>query len=123
MASEFAEQVIQGLQQILDARTSHQTWCLVCKQETFFERHGQALRPGHIYSDAGRREFEISHTCEWCFDRATYSPDDEPTCWGCLTGDDVGVPYDGIAYPMPGCPVHDPAEPEPPTEEERDAAP
>ena len=34
-----------------------------------------------------------------------------PTCDGlCVTGADIGVPVAGIAYPHPGCPLHDPDE-------------
>lgn len=33
----------------------------------------------------------------------------DPTCDGlCIDSADVGVPGYGIAYPHPGCPLHDP---------------
>jgi hypothetical protein len=35
----------------------------------------------------------------------------EAECDGlCLTGADIGVPSAGVAYPHPGCPLHDPDE-------------
>lgn len=34
---------------------------------------------------------------------------DDPTCDGlCVYGADIGVPVAGVAYPHPGCPLHDP---------------
>lgn len=35
----------------------------------------------------------------------------EPTCDGlCVTAADIGIPGDAVAYPHPGCPLHDPGE-------------
>ena len=42
--------------------------CLVCDQP-FSDKN--------IYSDAGRREAEISQTCETCFDKMYAEPEDE----------------------------------------------
>ena len=39
------------------------------------------------------------------------NPTPEPHCDGlCVTGTDVGIPSAGVAYPHPGCPLHDPDE-------------
>jgi hypothetical protein len=35
----------------------------------------------------------------------------EPNCDGlCVTGADLGIPSAAVAYPHPGCPLHDPDE-------------
>lgn len=41
----------------------------------FYLPGGEALIPGHVYSEAGLREFRISGYCEWCFDRFTREVD------------------------------------------------
>lgn len=38
--------------------------CVLCRQ------------PARFYSEAGRREFEISGLCEYCFDRITAEPEE-----------------------------------------------
>jgi hypothetical protein len=35
-----------------------------------------------------------------------HQPPTSTQCEGCLTGSDVGVPYGGIAYAHPNCPIH-----------------
>jgi hypothetical protein len=40
----------------------------VQKEAVFYLPYHKALLPGHIYSDAGLREFKISHCCEYHFD-------------------------------------------------------
>ncbi len=43
-----------------------------------FYVEGQAGElPGHIYSEAGMREFRISRMCEWCFDDMCIEEDDD----------------------------------------------
>jgi hypothetical protein len=39
--------------------------------------YGHALGPGHIYSEAGIREFKITRICEFHFDQWTAEPDEE----------------------------------------------
>lgn len=46
----------------------HPSRCFICKQPVFWFEDTVARIEGHIYSEAGRREFGISHTCEYCFD-------------------------------------------------------
>lgn len=44
--------------------------CQVCKQPVFEEMGAEARQPGHLYSEVGIREYEISGCCEFCFDEA-----------------------------------------------------
>ena len=42
--------------------------CFVGKEKVFYFEYPKALLPGHIYSHAGKDEYEISQTCEYHFD-------------------------------------------------------
>ena len=43
--------------------------CDWCNERVFYVPADQAYVMGHIYTEMGLREFEISETCEFCFDR------------------------------------------------------
>lgn len=45
--------------------------CLFCNQTVYFKLDTEARSKGHIYSEAGKREFRISGVCEACFDEVT----------------------------------------------------
>ena len=45
--------------------------CFICGEHTYFDHGDFAIQPGHIYSLAGLREWDISQTCEYCFDEIT----------------------------------------------------
>lgn len=49
--------------------------CISCSKIPNYLEMDRALEPGHIYSQAGIREFEISQLCEYCFDEATLPED------------------------------------------------
>lgn len=49
----------------------HNGRCILCGQGVFYIPHSEGVRKGHIYSEAGAREFRISSSCEFCFDQAT----------------------------------------------------
>ena len=51
--------------------------CVICREESFFEQGTKAQRPGHIYSEAGLKEFKISQCCEYCFDGMFENEEDE----------------------------------------------
>lgn len=44
----------------------------------FFVEWHKALIPGHIYSRAGLREYQISKHCEYHFDELTFDPEEDP---------------------------------------------
>lgn len=50
--------------------------CINCGHEIFWEKSRRSTRPGHIYSEAGLREYKISGMCEYCFDKLTEVEDD-----------------------------------------------
>lgn len=52
--------------------------CFIGGERVFHLPYSHALVPGHIYSDAGKREFVISQCCEYHFDEAFPDEDDEP---------------------------------------------
>jgi hypothetical protein len=59
--------------------------CFVGREPVFYMEWNKGLIPGHIYSRAGKDEFEISRTCEYHFDE--------------MFGDDDGdVPQDSDAF-------------------------
>ena len=45
-------------------------------------RFNKALCQGHIYSDAGMAEVDITGLCEHCFDRITKEPEEDPVDCG-----------------------------------------
>lgn len=45
--------------------------CKRCKQPVFYQAGLFAYQMGHIYSEAGKKEFNITGFCEWCFDEVT----------------------------------------------------
>ena len=51
--------------------------CIDCGNAPFYAPDSIARRPGHIYSQAGKREFKISQLCEFCFDAMFSEEDDE----------------------------------------------
>lgn len=42
--------------------------CVRCGMGTFYITYEFATGMGHIYSEAGAREYKITGLCEWCFD-------------------------------------------------------
>jgi len=46
-------------------------------EKAFYVEDTEARIPGHIYSDAGRREFGISRCCEFHFDEMFPADDEE----------------------------------------------
>lgn len=54
-----------------DALASYTLRCVICQHKVTGPQYREAVGPGHIYSDAGRREFSMTGLCEWCFDQAT----------------------------------------------------
>jgi len=51
--------------------------CQRCHHYPFFAPHEEALLEGHVYSQAGMDELQISGYCEFCFDLVTKEPDEE----------------------------------------------
>jgi hypothetical protein len=51
--------------------------CIQCQWVIVFWPYGRALCPGHVYSEAGRREVAITYLCEWCFDEIAVEPDED----------------------------------------------
>lgn len=50
--------------------------CMACKQKVCYLPYDHGLIKGHIYSEMGISEFEISRFCEFCFDEVTAEPDE-----------------------------------------------
>lgn len=55
--------------------------CINCGHEVFWEKSRRGKRPGHIYSEAGLKEYKISGMCEYCFDKLMEVEDDEEEEW------------------------------------------
>ena len=57
-------------------------YALFCIEEpahkVFFYDTDKALMPGHIYSQAGEKEYTMSGFCEYCFDAAFTEDGEEP---------------------------------------------
>lgn len=64
-ALELREKARQGA---LEGRTDK---CVFCKEPFFFFAADKGLCKGHVYSQAGARETQISGICEYCFDATT----------------------------------------------------
>jgi hypothetical protein len=67
------------LQRAAESEDNYQLRCIFCKKKVTGPRYREAVGEGHIYSDAGRREFSITGICEWCFDKVTLPDDEEET--------------------------------------------
>ncbi len=52
--------------------------CPKCKHYSFFAPHDEALIEGHVYSQDGLSELQITGYCEFCFDLITREPEEEP---------------------------------------------
>jgi hypothetical protein len=59
-----------------DAETGGFARCDHCKQPVVWFPYRRALTEGHIYSEAGRREFGMSRLCEFDFDRIMADPEE-----------------------------------------------
>lgn len=44
--------------------------CISCNQPIYYSDDGANVKPGCIYSQAGKDEYSISGLCEYCFDKA-----------------------------------------------------
>lgn len=42
--------------------------CIFCKKKVFYVPDFMARMRGHLYSEDGMREFNITRICEFCFD-------------------------------------------------------
>lgn len=63
---------ILGQIQVFAAEEMPDSYCALCRAHVIFIEYDRALVPGHIYSDAGAREFRNNTGwCEFCFDNAT----------------------------------------------------
>ena len=51
--------------------------CMNCKHVPFYVPWHEAMIEGHVYSNDGLREINISGLCEYCFDDITSEPDEE----------------------------------------------
>lgn len=51
--------------------------CPRCQHYPFFAPNDEALIEGHVYSQAGLAEVQITRYCEFCFDLVTVEPDEE----------------------------------------------
>jgi hypothetical protein len=70
---------------------------------------GEYIQNAFPLLTANQREILMTGICPKCWDamREATDPDADAECSGvCLTGADVGVPFDGIAYAHPDCPLH-----------------
>lgn len=59
-----------------DEQNNTSMQCVMCKRSVFVALWNEALIEGHIYSHDGQREFSITRTCEYCFDKITKEPND-----------------------------------------------
>lgn len=50
--------------------------CVECHQTMVNLPYLYALIEGHVYSEAGVKEVEITRLCEWCFDIITAEPEE-----------------------------------------------
>lgn len=66
MTSEI-ELLEQASQMAAEAEEANMGRCLK-GEAVFYLPAAEAVRPGHIYSDAGRDEWKISRLCEFHFD-------------------------------------------------------
>jgi hypothetical protein len=75
LTGEAALVKYQHMKDELDAGRAHSARCLNGEQVMYFPAD-KAYGPGHIYSEAGVREFRISGCCEACFDDM-FAPDEK----------------------------------------------
>ena len=66
--TDFTEE-IHKLKDRAEADESYRLRCLY-GEKVFFAPSHEAVVSGHIYSDDGIREYEISRCCEYHFDKA-----------------------------------------------------
>lgn len=59
-------------------------------EAVFWYAWERGLIPGHIYSEAGRNEFRMSHSCEFHFDKWLGGKDESPKLWDEATKSCVG---------------------------------
>lgn len=83
--------------------------CPRCKHYPFFVPHDEALLEGHVYSELGMNEVNITGYCEFCFDLVTKEPDEEvddsTLCLNC--GEPLGVHVWSQAQASTLCPKGD----------------
>lgn len=70
------EETVRQMAESADADKEYSLRCIM-GEKVFFVEHIKALRPGHIYSSLGVKEYDITRMCEYHFDEATYDPDEE----------------------------------------------
>lgn len=51
--------------------------CIRCKELVILLPHNEAVGEGHIYSEAGINEYQITRLCEYCFDDITVEDEEE----------------------------------------------
>lgn len=68
---QFERRYLADSQKMKDAAEAREDYVLRCfkGEKVFFNAGEYAVLPGHIYSEAGRREFSISNCCEYHFDQ------------------------------------------------------
>lgn len=79
-AEEYEAQKKQEVNLLLleaNANPSYTLTCRNCKHKVIYVEYVKALAKGHIYSDAGRKEFGITQFCEFCFDEFTMIEEEE----------------------------------------------
>lgn len=78
MAAEAAWRMADQLRQEVEKHPEYDMRCIFCKNKVFFEPDEISRIHGHIYSDSGRREFDLTGICEYCFDKTADSMDGVP---------------------------------------------
>lgn len=68
---------VNELKRRADSDGSYNLRCRHCGEKVVFLEGREALAKGHIYSQAGRREYSITTMCEWCFDEVTLPYEEE----------------------------------------------
>ena len=51
--------------------------CKICKELVIFLPYREAIGEGHIYSQPGVQEYNITQICEYCFDDITTGPEED----------------------------------------------
>lgn len=51
--------------------------CSKCRELVIYLPLDHPVGMGHIYSDDGVREYDITRLCEYCFDEITKEPDED----------------------------------------------
>lgn len=73
---ERRTEIVQEVQEIAKEDGYRRT-CVFCRQLVVYLPYDHALAKGHVYSEAGVQEVDITGVCEWCFDDVTKEPEDD----------------------------------------------